>query len=170
LAGRRDRDQPDPVGAARGEMGQAKQSGPLMSARRRFRPRKRRLSARSWVIARTDRRELCQIRDFTADFSPLLASSSWKKARLGYIGSSCLGFCRFSWSAAFPAVGLRAAALRLRRRPAAAACEDGRHSLRRQHRGKDRRHQTVNADVDVTIFDLDRRSVRPDLQLCEIFR
>lgn len=85
-------------------------------------------------------------------------------------GSGCLGLCRFSWSAAFPAVGLRAAALRLRRRPAAAACEDGRYGARRQHRGKDRRHQTVNADVDVAIFELDRRSVRPDLQLCQILR
>ena len=26
----------------------------------------------------------------------------------------------------------------------------------------------MNADVDVAIFDLDRRSVRPDVQLCEI--
>ena len=66
---------------------------------------------------------------------------------------------RFSGPAAFAAVGLRAATLRRRRRFAAATRKYGRNGSRGYDARQDRRHESMHADLDVSILELDRGSV-----------
>jgi hypothetical protein len=62
--------------------------------------------------------------------------------------------------------GLGAVSLCIRSCFAAAACEARCHSARQQDRGQNRNHQAMQADLDIVVFELDRRSVRPELDPC----